>query len=874
MGNIPVYSAQRSPLTSLPGTRASPEAFGAGIGRALQGIGGKLVGMSDDLRARQERKANTSADVALARARSDMTEQLISAEANAPAGGEGLKTDFVKTFDEYEAKTAGSVPAEARDRFKVGMAGLRATLDGRAASAEAKMSAAKQTADVRDGLATSINTVLLDPTQYDEATEQGIALIDNLGLPADDRDGLKRDFVNAAASARFKALFTAAKTPDDIAAVRADLAAGKWKEIMGADAFGSLVLVSGQAEKSLRKILKDEAAADVTGLRDRITQGADIDPSDIASTTEKVRQAADTALAERWARLRVEYDTRQKGKRLSTTDLRTYADETRDAASVPPDIAENATRASAFVGGVVSSNYLLATRRLESGGNDNAAATTSSAVGPYQFVAGTWMALIPKVAERVGVDLEGSSKEEMLALRKDPEIASYMAAEFAAQNKRYLVDKLGRDVTEAELYIAHFAGAGGAAKLIAAAESNPDQSAAALMPEAAKANRSIFYKKGLHAEGPRGRARTVEEVYHLLADKFDRAPSQLGWVRTKTARDMLDERRKRIAGGDLMGVASDAGIADLGELSDAQSFQVRARQASVAAEYFDAAAAPFRPDEVSHFKDAMDTGSIEDKLSLLANVASMGSGAKSAFEQINEKAPLFGFAGGLSEAQPETAREILRGAQKLQDNPDVKAALHDTNAGTNTASSFAGIVGGALDQSPAAAYGARLAADALYVQRAGLGGVANFDQDAYNQAVRDVLGAAPGQREGGLAEINGEPTVLPPGVSEDEFDNMLDALTPLDLVRFSVGGGAPRYGDGAVAAPDEISREGKFRAVGAGTYSIVMADGEPLLNPDGPNSLYFFQVDKSAVSDVLGRDESSGAPAIGFGGTYFGSGAQ
>ena len=54
--------------------------------------------------------------------------------------------------------------------------------------------------------------------------------------------------------------------------------------------------------------------------------------------------------------------------------------------------------------------------------------------------------------------------------------------------------------------MAHFMGVSGAAKLIANAEDNPQTSGARLFPNAAAANRPIFYDSD-------GRARSVSEVY-------------------------------------------------------------------------------------------------------------------------------------------------------------------------------------------------------------------------------------------------------------------------------------------------------------------------------------------------------------------------
>src|SRR5205085_2875825 len=96
----------------------------------------------------------------------------------------------------------------------------------------------------------------------------------------------------------------------------------------------------------------------------------------------------------------------------------------------------------------------------------------------------------------------------------DPDAASSMAAVLSQSNSFKLTGKIGRRPTDSELYMAHFMGVGGAAKLISNAEDNPNASAARLFPNAAAANRSIFYEKGT------GRARSVSEVYSVLTSRY------------------------------------------------------------------------------------------------------------------------------------------------------------------------------------------------------------------------------------------------------------------------------------------------------------------------------------------------------------------
>ena len=64
-----------------------------------------------------------------------------------------------------------------------------------------------------------------------------------------------------------------------------------------------------------------------------------------------------------------------------------------------------------------------------------------------------------------------------------------MAGVFTRSNAAKLAASIGRAPSEGELYIAHFLGPDGAAKLIASAANAPQANAAAMFPAAAAANR-------------------------------------------------------------------------------------------------------------------------------------------------------------------------------------------------------------------------------------------------------------------------------------------------------------------------------------------------------------------------------------------------
>ena len=176
-----------------------------------------------------------------------------------------------------------------------------------------------------------------------------------------------------------------------------------------------------------------------------------------------------------------------------------------------------------------SFEYLLTTAKMESDFNPSAGASTSSAHGLFQFIDQTWLGTVKEAGAQLGYGAyadaitksssgsysvgDPAMRKAIMKLRDDPEAASAMAAMLTQSNSFKLTGTIGRRPTDGELYMAHFMGVGGAAKLIANAEDNPQASGARLFPNAAAANRSIFYDRD-------GRARSVYEVYANLMSRY------------------------------------------------------------------------------------------------------------------------------------------------------------------------------------------------------------------------------------------------------------------------------------------------------------------------------------------------------------------
>jgi hypothetical protein len=165
-------------------------------------------------------------------------------------------------------------------------------------------------------------------------------------------------------------------------------------------------------------------------------------------------------------------------------------------------VRNSIARAAAATG--VDFKYLLAQAKLESSLDPGARAATSSAAGLYQFTGSTWLQTLDRHGAAHGLDWADAAikggrvrdpamREPIMDLRYDPDASALMAAELANDNRAALTDTLGREPDPSELYLAHFLGADGASRFLTALAADPAQSAAALMPQAAAANRGIFF---------------------------------------------------------------------------------------------------------------------------------------------------------------------------------------------------------------------------------------------------------------------------------------------------------------------------------------------------------------------------------------------
>ncbi|WP_091142334.1 transglycosylase [Novosphingobium sp. CF614] len=199
-------------------------------------------------------------------------------------------------------------------------------------------------------------------------------------------------------------------------------------------------------------------------------------------------------------------------------------------------------RASEATG--VDFQYLLAQAKLESSLDPSARAATSSAAGLYQFTQGTWLETLDRHGSSHGMAwvndaIQGGRisdprlRAQVMGLRYDADTSAMMAAELASDNKAELTAQLGREPDASELYLAHFLGSSGASQFLSALATDPSQSAAAILPKAAAANRSIFYAGG----APRSVGAVMDLMRSKVSGAMESGDAAL-WASAGGARDI------------------------------------------------------------------------------------------------------------------------------------------------------------------------------------------------------------------------------------------------------------------------------------------------------------------------------------------------
>lgn len=192
--------------------------------------------------------------------------------------------------------------------------------------------------------------------------------------------------------------------------------------------------------------------------------------------------------------------------------------------------------------------YMMALADKESSFLPGNKASTSTAVGLFQFIASTWLEAVRSFGPKHGLLMEAAAiegptgklsvaddakREHILSLRRNPYISALMAAEMMQRDKTKIETRLGRKLSRSEFYLSHFFGVDSASRFIALVDDKPKKSAQSAFPAAARSNKSLFFAKN----GKKTRQLSVSEVYSKIDDMIDKRLNRYEDVSSRVTAD-------------------------------------------------------------------------------------------------------------------------------------------------------------------------------------------------------------------------------------------------------------------------------------------------------------------------------------------------
>lgn len=319
----------------------------------------------------------------------------------------------------------------------------------------------------------------------------------------------------------------------------------------------------------------------------------------------------------------------------------------------------------------------------------------------------------------------------------------------------------------------------------------------------------------------------------------------------KAAESKLSELNAAISQGRALSYAARSGIvSDIGDITTPEGLQRRLSVVGTLEARYGQSVMPFTEEESAALGDSLQAATAQKRVRMLGDLISgLGDRALDGMEQLHKSGyDTYAFVGGMAaEGRMDVARDILLGQDALKADSKLKPPDTDSRLpleGVRRA--YPARTGGAVVSSIEAYY-ARLS------QREGdHSGV--YDEDRMIRAIDAVTG--------GIIEWDsGEHTSAfpaPRGVTNNQFEDFMDSLTPDDLD--AMGGVA---GISSKVALEQIRNRGRLVAVGDGEFLVTFnspQDDQPRFlmadnpeNPDEPAFVLRFEPRQQSQADKLSR---------------------
>jgi len=788
-------------MVGAPDVYANEEMFGSQTGRALQQSAQAIDGIAAviDKRRQQSREEDAASIIA----NSDYSKRDLDRRNAAAPGAPDFYRSTGVDYDNWVNEQTNSIQDDwTRRTVKETLLRRKPGVMQNAAQFEIASMESKSKTEANDGLSNVINRVRSDPTAYDQALTDGDNVIaSRTGIAEGDKFVMQQKFRQGLVQARFDSMRDSATTIEGIDAVEKELRDKKWADQFDSAEYDRQLNAIDAARTSITSGTRAEITASLEDFKSRSNDPTTlIDPQELRDLEKKVEKyGSDKQIRDYYAVVKRQEVYRDEGK-LPPHEIQARRDkaETGFKGRASPDearamqlyISNGLTAEQA--GGIVGNLVWEAGGRL----NPNAINSGDGRDGSDSIGIGQW---------------NGKRAQALKTFA-------------ASRNKPW------NDLETQLLFVLHeLNGTEGQAFSVLKRARTADEAASAFV--------GYERPKGWSEKDPENAHGWENRVAHARRLSGSAAGAAPGAYVENQARDDLLRLKRDVLKNNMMKDGNDTGLIQLAPLdpSDPQSFVTRGMQALKVAENNGITyenMTPLTTDEVTQMSQTISSGTIDDKLAVMTSLMSMNRDvARAAFKQLGQTDKVFEHAAGVAMAgAPDVAAEVVRGRTRLTDDKQLK----ETFATRDYANAFDAIVKGSLNGVPPdrvqAIRDAALAHYAeTYVARGpdrAVSGVAP-DSAALERSVDAVLGGRPGGSR--IGTVNGETTILPQGVNEDTFEAALDNMSTVDYARLSATGQPPVYADGTLVTPDEIAREGRFKAVGNNKYMIQMGGDDYLL---------------------------------------------
>lgn len=475
--------------------------------------------------------------------------------------------------------------------------------------------------------------------------------------------------------------------------------------------------------------------------------------------------------------------------------------------------------------------------------------------------------------ERAGDGIHMKDYKAMFAKANSPQQYVQSLTLQTTQNQRALEGPQGlnRKVTAEELYMAHTIGVDNTMQLIRAYTKDRTALAADVLPGAVQKNEKLFFD----GEGDKKRALTVEEVYNRMGMDYLNAPSQVAFTDSVFLHKVAQNKKEQLGKNPIQVVRNDGVNVQPIDPNNPSTYVTRGSQYAQWTTTYELPRSEGKPldaeTEVPAISKRMKDGSAEQVIDELRNLIQLEKGGEGAFSaamsQLDADKSEYGVAGTLMmNGQEQIAASIVRGVKRMADD---KSAAGTFGTGHEVNDAFNAAVGPSLNYlDPKFRDALFRAAKAHYIDN-NLG--ETFSATKFQASVNAVMGG--NDKQARVGSINGAKTVLPHGVTESDFNIVVDHLTENDLTALSVNetgqpnAQLPVYGTGEAVNPKDIA-DYKFRYKGNNTYEVWGPDNQPLMvlepRPDGRQQRYLMRFTPDAISRIKQRAIQTDATLTGW----------